>query len=113
MPHGQLEKLDAMALTRDITDNWRNFEACRINDHSVRLSAVNEGFGVDWHSHQRDELLYVVKGKLIIELEDRTEELVPGQMMAVPGGVRHRTTSAERTICLNIEHAGSSPKGDS
>ncbi len=112
MPRGQLNKLDAIALTNDIRDDWRNFEVCRINDHSVRLSAVQEGFGVDWHSHQRDELLYVVQGRLIVELEDRTEELVPGQMMAVPRGVRHRTTSAERTVCLNIEHAGSSPQGD-
>jgi mannose-6-phosphate isomerase-like protein (cupin superfamily) len=112
MSHGQLEKLDAIELTRDIQDDWRNFEVCRINDHSVRLSAVKTGFGVDWHTHQRDELLYVVKGRLIVELEDRTEHLTPGQMMAVPQGVLHRTTSAEPTICLNIEHAGSSPEGD-
>ena len=113
MDQGHLRKLDAHELTRDIPDDWRNFEVCRINDHALRLSVAKEGFGVDWHSHTSgDELLYVVSGLLVVELEDRTERLGPGQMIAIPKGVRHRTRAGQKTVTMCLDHADALPTGD-
>jgi mannose-6-phosphate isomerase-like protein (cupin superfamily) len=67
-----------------------------------------------WHKHdQEDEFFYVVQGCFVIELEDRTLELSPGQGFTIPKGVMHCTRAAERTVILMIEGAGVVPTGDS
>ena len=53
-----------------------------------------------------------VAGELLIDLEDRTVTLAPGQGFVVPRGVRHRTRAPGRTIILMVENAGIVPTGD-
>jgi mannose-6-phosphate isomerase-like protein (cupin superfamily) len=66
-----------------------------------------------WHKHgANDEFFYVVEGRFLIELEDRTVELTPRQGFVVPKGVMHRTRSPERTVILMVENAGIIPTGD-
>lgn len=109
---GHLQKLDAYKLAGNIDDDWRNFRVCQINDHAVSISVIKEGFGVDWHSHpEGDELLYVAQGMIYLDLEDRTEQLTPGQMMAISKGVRHRTRAGSPSVVICFDHADSSPRG--
>ena len=49
---------------------------------------------------------------LLVDLEDRTVELLPGQGITVPRGVVHRTRAPERTAMLMFEGAGVKPVGD-
>lgn len=53
-----------------------------------------------------DELLYLVSGRLAVELEDRDPprrvELTPGQAIVVPRGVWHRVRLAEPSQVLYI-----------
>jgi mannose-6-phosphate isomerase-like protein (cupin superfamily) len=66
-----------------------------------------------WHKHdQEDEFFYVVEGKFLIDLEDRTVELAPRQGFVVPRGMVHRTRAPERSVVLMIEEAGIIPTGD-
>src|SRR5271165_7224285 len=66
-----------------------------------------------WHKHDRDdEFFYVMSGQLLIDLEDRTIDLSPGQAFVVPRGVVHKTRAPERTIILMVENAGIIPTGD-
>jgi mannose-6-phosphate isomerase-like protein (cupin superfamily) len=66
-----------------------------------------------WHKHEKeDEFFYVLKGKLLIDLNDRTVEVLPRQGFMVPRGVLHRTRAPERTAILMIEGAGVKPSGD-
>jgi mannose-6-phosphate isomerase-like protein (cupin superfamily) len=66
-----------------------------------------------WHQHDEDdEFFYVVEGKLLIDLPDRTVELAPRQGFAVPRKVMHRTRAEERTVILMIENAGIIPTGN-
>lgn len=77
----------------------------------VRLGVVQGQF--HWHKHDdEDEFFYVVEGKFIIELEDRTVELLPCQGFTIPRGVRHCPRAPERTVILMIEGAGVKPTGD-
>jgi mannose-6-phosphate isomerase-like protein (cupin superfamily) len=48
----------------------------------------------------------------LIDLEDRTVDLKPGQAIVVPKGVRHRPRAPERTVILMVEGAGIVPTGD-
>jgi mannose-6-phosphate isomerase-like protein (cupin superfamily) len=66
-----------------------------------------------WHSHDdEDELFFVLKGSLQIEMEDRTIELGEGDSFVVPKGVRHNPVAAQECHVLLIEkkstlHTGS------
>jgi mannose-6-phosphate isomerase-like protein (cupin superfamily) len=110
--YAPLELIDIQELVDACTDPWYNQTLCRVNDCVVRLGVVQGQF--HWHKHdQEDEFFYVVQGCFVIELEDRTLELSPGQGFTIPKGVMHCTRAAERTVILMIEGAGVVPTGDS
>jgi len=98
-------------LTKNINDDWKNFIVSEINDHVVRLSVLQRDF--HWHLHNNsDELFYVIKGKLFVDLDDRTEEISPGQMITIPRRVRHRTRANVRTFILCFESKDNNITGD-
>ena len=107
----QLEVVDVRGLIDGCTDRWWNQTLCKVNDSVVRLGVVQGDY--HWHQHDdEDEFFYVVEGRLLIDLEDRTVELPPGKGFVVPKGVRHRPRAPERTAILMVEGAGIVPTGD-
>ncbi len=106
-----MEKLDVIELTKDITEDWKNFSVSDINDHTVRLSVLKKDF--HWHKHAKsDELFYVVEGELFVDFEDKTEVLTEKQMIKVPKNVMHRTRSNIRTTILCFETKDNDVSGD-
>ena len=109
--HAPLEVVDVAALVAACTDRWYNQTLSRVNDSVVRLGVMQGEY--HWHSHHDlDEFFYVVDGKFIIDLEDRSIELSPRQGFVVPKGVVHRTRAPERSVVLMVEGAGIVPTGD-
>ena len=109
--YSPLDVVDVPALVAACTDRWYNQTLCRVNDSVVRLGVMQGEY--HWHSHQDlDEFFYVVEGKFIIDLEDKSVKLAPRQGFVVPKGVVHRTRAPERTIILMVEGAGIVPTGD-
>jgi mannose-6-phosphate isomerase-like protein (cupin superfamily) len=109
--HGALETIDIGALAEACTDRWWNQTLCRVNDSVVRLGVIQGEY--HWHKHDAlDEFFYVVDGRLLIDLEERTVTLEPKQGFVVPKGVRHRTRAPERTVILMVEGEGIVPTGD-
>lgn len=107
----QLVKFNVYDLTNGLEDDWKNFVVSEVNDHVVRLSLLQRDF--HWHSHSKsDEVFYVIQGKLFVDLEDRTEELHPGEMITIPKNVQHRTRSQDRTILLCFESMDNDVSGD-
>jgi len=110
---GALSLIDVAKISEGVTDDWFNQTLCQVNDCVVRIGVFEEG-EFHWHQHAKeDEFFFVVSGKLIIELEDRTVELEPNQGFTVPRGVQHKPRAPERTIVLMVEGAGVEPTGDS
>jgi mannose-6-phosphate isomerase-like protein (cupin superfamily) len=82
-----------------------------VNESVVSLGVIEGEY--HWHQHTGDdEFFYVVEGKLLIDLEDKTVELAPRQGFVVPKGVRHRTRAPLRTVILMVENAGIEPTGN-
>lgn len=111
LKHGALELIDVDQIRRGVTEEWFNQTLCAVNDCVVRLGVVQGEF--HWHKHDgEDEFFYVVDGRLLIDLEDRTVELAPNQGFTVPKGVLHRTRAPTRTAMLMIEGKSVMPTGD-
>ena len=85
---------------------YDNHAIAQVNDHEVRISVMTEPFY--WHCHpDSDESFLALEGGLFIGFDDRTVELLPGQMITVERGVRHRTRPiGTRSVNLTFERAG-------
>ena len=105
-----LQMIDVKALADAVTHPWWNQTLCRVNDSVVRMGVVQGEY--HWHSHaEEDEFFYVVEGRFLIELRDRTVDLGPGQGFVVPRGVEHRPRAPVKTVILMVEGAGIVPTG--
>lgn len=49
----------------------------------------DKNFFLPTHSHTHDEIIVVLKGKLLLELDGKETLLKPGSYAVVPGGVPH------------------------
>jgi mannose-6-phosphate isomerase-like protein (cupin superfamily) len=106
-----LELLDFPSIIESCKKDWQNLGICRVNDCVVRLGVIKGEF--HWHKHDKeDEYFYVISGKLLIDLEDRSVELNPQQGFLVPKGVTHKTRAPVRTAIMMVEGATVKPTGD-
>jgi mannose-6-phosphate isomerase-like protein (cupin superfamily) len=82
-----------------------NTVLANVNNHVVRVSVMTESYF--WHLHPNsDETFMVLEGSIFIDLEDKTLELFPGQLLTIPRNVKHRTRpNGDRTVNLTIELA--------
>ena len=87
-------------------------EVTRVNDQVVRMSYIDGEF--HWHKHtSQDELFYILKGKLIVQLKGQTDiTLTEGQMTVIPKGVEHCPKSIEPTYILLFEPSILKTRGD-
>jgi mannose-6-phosphate isomerase-like protein (cupin superfamily) len=109
--HAPLELIDINALAAACGYKWFNQTLCKVNDSVVRVGIIEGEY--HWHKHDEDdEFFYVVDGKLLIDLDNKTVELAPGQGFVVPRAVVHRTRAPQRTIILMVENAGIIPTGN-
>lgn len=106
-----LEIIDEKAMADACPHQWFNQTLCQVNDSVVRLGVVQGEY--HWHKHDHDdEFFYVVEGRLLIDLQERTVELAPRQGFVVPRGVLHRTRAPQRTVILMVENSGIIPTGN-
>jgi quercetin dioxygenase-like cupin family protein len=91
---------------------WSPRVLARVNDQYVKVAKVKGT--LPWHAHlEEDELFYVLKGRLRLELEDRPAvELGPGEMHVVPRGVRHHPVAEEESLVLLVETVTTLHTGD-
>ena len=78
-------------------------DIARVNDQVVRLSYVDGEF--HWHKHKIfDELFYILKGKIVIQLKNQPDiTLSEGQMTVIPKGIEHCPKSIEPSYVLLFE----------
>jgi mannose-6-phosphate isomerase-like protein (cupin superfamily) len=106
-----LEVIDTHELQEKWQEGWVSQTLCQVNDCVVRLGAGHGEF--HWHKHDNeDEFFYVVEGRFVIDLEERTVELGPQQGFTVPRGVVHRAKAPVRTVILMVEGSTVTPTGD-
>src|ERR1043166_447555 len=76
--HDSLELIDVQKLADACKDKWYNQTLCKVNDSVVRMAVVQGEY--HWHEHgEIDEFFFVLDGRFLIDLEDRTIALLPRQ----------------------------------
>jgi mannose-6-phosphate isomerase-like protein (cupin superfamily) len=66
-----------------------------------------------WHAHEgEDELFFVLRGNLRIELEDGAVELDEGDLYVVPKGVRHNPVAGKECLVMLVERKSTLHTGD-
>lgn len=106
-----LTVVDVPALVAACKDSWYNQTLCKINNSVARLGILQGEY--HWHKHDKDdEFFFVLEGRLLIDLEEKTVDLQPWQGYVVPKGITHRTRAPERVVVLMVETAEIVPAGD-
>ncbi|SHN17354.1 cupin domain-containing protein [Mucilaginibacter sp. OK098] len=98
-----LTVIDISGKTAEISDLYKNLPLTFINDHVIRVSVMTQPFY--WHLHPNsDESFLVIEGSLLIDLENTTIELLPGQLFTVPKNTNHRTRpGGSKSVNLTFE----------
>lgn len=106
-----MKVIDVDHYIRDTKEDWVNYALCGVNDSLVRLGIFKGEF--HWHHHEKeDEFFYVISGRLLLDLRDRTIELSPNQGFTVSKGVEHRTRARKKTVVIMVEGNTVNPRGD-
>ena len=75
-----------------------------VNDQYIKVAKI-KGQDVPWHNHENeDELFYVVKGALLMEIENQPDQVMrKGDLFVVKKGKNHRVSSKEECLIMLIE----------
>ncbi len=105
-----LEVVDVPDIVANCSEKWFNQTLTQVNDSVARLGILEGEF--HWHKHDNDdEFFFVLSGKLLIDLEDRTIELDQHKGVTIPKGMMHRPRAPQKTIVLMVETSEIKPTG--
>ena len=97
-----MEKVNLAHKFSQFQDYWHPRIAGELNDSHVKLAKLKGEFV--WHRHAaEDELFLVVKGRLLIRLQDRDIWLDEGEFIVIPRGVEHLPIAQDEVQVLLLE----------
>ena len=92
---------------------WHPVEIAKVNDQAVRIALFKGEY--HWHSHKnRDELFYVLKGQIIIQMKPPYKDikLHEGELAVVPKDSEHCAKSLVDSYVLMFEPYDLKSEGD-
>lgn len=103
--------VDLAAVLATFDEPWSPRTVSTLNDYDVRVVKTRGEFTRHRHP-ETDELFLVLRGGLIIRMDDGDVELGPGQLYVVPRGVPHQPVSVDGAEVLLIEPSATVNTGD-
>jgi len=75
--------------------------------HNDRLMLIRHFFDKGWvgtrHSHPHEQLVYIIQGKMRVEIDGKQPfEVAAGESFVVDGGVEHQATALEKSEVLDV-----------
>ena len=96
------EVVSPSRIAAGLTELWSPRVIAELDDSFVKVTKVHGTLA--WHSHDaEDELFYILKGSLTIEMEKETVVLREGDAFVVPKGVRHNPIAEHECHVMLIE----------
>lgn len=106
-----MNKVNLYEKLATFSEHWQPRTVGQFNGHDLMVVKAQGEF--NWHSHpDTDDFFLVLKGRVVIELRDRSVPLEAGEFFVVPQGVEHRPVAAEEVHLMLIERAGTPNTGD-
>lgn len=100
----------AKEIAASLTDFWSPRIVAELDDSYVKVAKL---FGsLVWHTHEEDELFFILKGKLRIEMEHTVVDLQEGQLYVVPKGVKHNPIAESECHIMLIEKKATKHTGN-
>jgi mannose-6-phosphate isomerase-like protein (cupin superfamily) len=100
--HPMSDVVSPRKVAAGLDEHWSPRVVAELDDSFVKVAKVQGSLA--WHSHEHeDELFYILKGSLTIEMEDRTVVLHEGDAFVVPKGVRHNPIADDECHIMLIE----------
>jgi len=84
------------------TDFWNPKIVGELNGQLVKLAKFKDEFVIHQHENE-DEMFFVIDGKLMIELDDKTLEINPGEFAIIPKGTNHKPIAIGEVKVLIFE----------
>jgi quercetin dioxygenase-like cupin family protein len=92
---------------------WDQIPAERLNDKFVRKLAwdgkimvarteVAQGYVVPLHSHDNEQITWVMSGKWRFALEGKRIDVGPNEMISIPANVPHTAEAVETLVAYDI-----------
>lgn len=99
-------------IAASLTELWSPRIVAEVDDAYIKVAKVRGTLA--WHKHEEeDELFFILKGHLRIEMETGDAvDLDEGQMFVVPKGVRHNPVADEECHVMLIERKSTRHTGD-
>ncbi|MEL6614842.1 MAG: cupin domain-containing protein [Bacteroidota bacterium] len=97
------------------SETWSPRVIAELNGQHVKLAHLKGDFL--WHAHDNeDELFFVARGRLRIEMreasgEETSVEMGPGELFVVPRGVEHRPVALPTASVMLFEPAATAHTG--
>lgn len=97
-----MTKNNVYTLLKKINSYWEPAIIGELNEQYVKIAKLKGEFV--WHSHENeDEMFFVIKGHLIIEFRDKTENLKAGDYIIIPKGIEHKPIADEEVHVMLYE----------
>jgi mannose-6-phosphate isomerase-like protein (cupin superfamily) len=94
-----------------LSEFWSPRVIGEVDDAFIKVAKVQGS--LTWHSHDNeDELFYILKGSLRIEMQDGAVDLNEGDMFIVPKGVLHNPVAEEECHVLLVERKSTQHTGN-
>jgi mannose-6-phosphate isomerase-like protein (cupin superfamily) len=92
---------------------WNPIVLARVNDQVLRLAMFKGTYPMHKHANE-DELFYVVRGNITIQVKNKEEKIVlnQGEMTVIPKGVEHSPISESESFVIMFEPVTLKSKGD-
>jgi mannose-6-phosphate isomerase-like protein (cupin superfamily) len=103
--------IDLQSVLDSLPNAWLPLTVATMNDYDVRVVKMKGEFTRHRHP-ETDELFVVLKGSMVIRMDERDVELGAGQLFVVPRGARHQPVSPEGAEVLLVEPSGTVNTGD-
>lgn len=106
-----MEKVNLNEKFSLFNEHWSPKIVGELNGQHVKLVKLQGEFV--WHKHDlEDELFFVVKGTLLMELRDKTIAIGENEFLIVPRGLEHRPVAPEEVWVMLFEPASTLNTGD-
>ena len=107
----EINKVNLKNKLTAVNEYWTPNIVGELNKQFVKVAKFKGDFVM--HKHEiEDELFFVVKGNLFIELEEKTLEINQGEFVIIPKGVLHKPYAPEEVEVMLFEPATTLNTGD-